>query len=218
LGKKGLAVWIFSSLTFFSVAHLIESIYVLITGAQIKLISLYPLIGQKLATITPVTYLWLSAIASISFWGITCAIAFENPMEKFLNKVLCDAKRQSVAESKMVEDKSEVLDAMYETIESSNATISSVKDLITNVRTEVKGIQPLTAAIDLIRMELTDLTKEVEKLEGSVKYSYVCLACGKPLLPEFKVCPYCGEDAKLLRSSKLTVPDGKLLNSTSLLP
>jgi rRNA maturation endonuclease Nob1 len=200
------------------VAHLVESIYVLISGAQIKLISLYPFIGQKLATITPVTYLWLSAIASISFWGITCAIAFENPMEKFLNKVLCDAKRQSVAESKMVEDKSEVLDAMYETIESSNATISSVKDLITNVRTEVKGIQPLTAAIDLIRMELTDLTKEVEKLEGSVKFSYVCLACGKPLLPEFKVCPYCGEDAKLLRSSKITAPEGKLLNSTSLLP
>jgi rRNA maturation endonuclease Nob1 len=218
LAKKGLTVWIFSSLTFFSVAHLIESIYVMITGAQIKLISMYPLIGQKLATINPVTYLWLSAIASISFWGVTCAIAFENPMEQFLNKVLCDAKRQSLAESKMVEDKSEVLDAMYETIESSNATISSVKDLITNVRTEVKWIQPLTTSIDLIRMELTDLTKEVEKLEGSMKYSYVCLACGKTLLPEFKVCPYCGEDAKLLRSSQLTVPDGKLLNSTSLLP
>lgn len=131
-------------------------------------------------------------------------------MEQFLNKVLSDAKRQSVAESQMVEDKSSVLDAMYETMESSNATIASVKDLISNVRSEVKAIQPLATTIDLIRLELSELTKEVDGLEGKIKFSYVCLACGKPLLPEFKICPYCGEDARLLRSPTLTVPEQKL--------
>jgi rRNA maturation endonuclease Nob1 len=205
LAKRGLAVWFFSSLTFLSMAHLAESIYVVITGAQIKLLAIYPLIGQKLATISPIAYLWFSTGASLSFWAVTCAMAFENPMEQFLKNVLSDAKRQSVAESQVVEEKSEVLDAMYETIESSNATIASVKDLVSNVRSEVRGIQPLTAAIDLIRVELTDLTKEVEKLEGTMNNSYLCLACGKPLLPEFKICPYCGEDAKLLRAPKLTM-------------
>jgi rRNA maturation endonuclease Nob1 len=210
LAKKGPAVWVFSSLTFLSMAHLVEAIYVLITGVHIRLLGIYPFIGQELDAISPMMYFWLSVFASLIFWGITCAIAFANPMEEFLNKVLSDAKRQSVAESQMVEDKSEMLDAMYETIESSNATIASVKDLIFNVRSEVKGIQPLTSTIDMIRLELGDLAKEVEGLEGKMKFSYVCLACGKPLLPEFKICPYCGEDARLLRSPVLSVPEQKL--------
>jgi rRNA maturation endonuclease Nob1 len=211
LAKKGLTVWVFSSFTFLSVAHLVEAIYVLITGVQTRLLGVYPFIGQELSTMSSMMYFWLSVIASLIFWGITCAIAFANPMEEFLNKVLSDAKRQSMAELQIVEDKSEVFDAMYETIESSNAAIASVKDLVSNVRSEVKGIQPLATTIDLIRLELSQLTKEVDGLEGKMKFSYVCLACGKPLLPEFKICPYCGEDARLVRSPTLAVPKQKLM-------
>jgi rRNA maturation endonuclease Nob1 len=210
LAKKGLAVWVFSSLTFLSVAHLTEAIYVLITGAPMRLLGIYPFIGQELSNMSIMMYFWLSVFASIISWGITCAIAFSNPMEEFLNKVLSDAKRQSGAESQMVEEKSEMLDAMYETIESSNATIASVKDLVSNVRSEVKGIQPLATTIDLIRLELSELAKEVDGLEGKMKFSYVCLACGKPLLPEFKICPYCGEDARLLGSPTLTVSEHRM--------
>ena len=209
MAKKGLSVWIFSSLTFVSIAHLIEAIYVLVSGSEIKLLKLYPLVGGNLNSVSPVLYLWLSAVASLVSWGITCAIAFENPLEELMKKAVADAKKQSVAETKVVEDKSEILDAMYETLESSSETIANVKDMICNVRTEVKEIQPLATTVDLIRLELNDLAKEVEKLEDNVKYSYVCLACGKPLLPEFKICPYCGEDARLLRTPVIAVTDQK---------
>lgn len=209
MAKKGLSVWIFSSLTFVSVAHLIEAIYVLVSGSGIKLLKLYPFVGGNLNNVSPVLYLWLSAVASLVFWGITCAIAFENPMEKLLKKAVADAKNQSAAETKVVEDKSEILDAMYETLESSSETIANVKDMICTVRAEVREIQPLATTVDLIRLELNDLAKEVEKLEDNVKYSYVCLACGKPLLPEFKTCPYCGEDARLLRTPVIAVTDQK---------
>lgn len=209
MAKKGLSVWIFSSLTFLSVAHLIEAIYVLISGSQIRLLKIYPFIGEKLSNIPSTTYLWISGVASLVFWGITCAIAFANPMQEFLEKVLADAKKQTAVETQLVEDKGEVLDAMYETIESSSETIASVKDLICNVRAEVKEIQPLATTVDLVRLELNDLAKEVEKLEGKMQYSYVCLACGKPLLPEFKICPYCGEDARLLRTPIISVIDQK---------
>jgi rubrerythrin len=209
LAKKGLAVWIFSSLTFLSVAHLVEAIYVIISGSQIRLLKIYPLIGQELGSINAVTYLWLSVLVSLVCWGITCSIAFENPMEQFLNKILTDAKKQSAAEAQTVENKSEILDAMYETIESNTQTIAAVKDMICNVRTEVKEIEPLMTTVDLIRMELGGLTKEVETLEGKMRFSYVCLACGKPLLPEFKICPYCGEDTKLLRSPLVAAPEQK---------
>ena len=209
MASKGFSIWILSSLTFLSVAHLVEAIYVFTSGTQIKLLQLYPLVGGYLSNISPVVYLWLSAGASLIFWGITCGVAFDNPLEKILKKALMDAKQQSIAEAHMVEDKSEILDAMYDTIESSNDTIASVKDMICNVRSEVKEIQPLSTTVDLIRMELNDLAKDVEKLEANVKYSYVCLACGKPLLPEFKICPYCGEDAKLLRTPVIAVTDQK---------
>jgi rRNA maturation endonuclease Nob1 len=207
LANKGLSVWILSSLTFVSVAHLIEAIYVLISGSQIRLLQLYPFVGGLLSNVSPVLYLWVSAAASLVFWGTTCTVAFENPLEKLLKKALTDAKKQSAAENQVVEDKSEILDAMCETIESSSEVIASVKDMICNVRAEVKEIKPLATTVDLIRLELNDLAKDVEKLENNVKYSYVCLACGKPLLPEFKICPYCGEDARSLTTPVIAMTD-----------
>lgn len=209
MAKKGLAVWIFSSLTFVSVAHLVEAIYVFISGSPIRLLRLYPLIGERLGNIAPTTYLWVLVPLTAIFWGVTCTITFDNPMEDFLNKVLSDAKKQSVAESKVVEEKSEMLDAMYETIESNAQTMAGVKDMICNVRTEVKEIQPLVSAVDLIRLEVSELAKEVEGLEGKMQYSYVCVACGKPLLPEFKICPYCGESTKLLKATVMAATDQK---------
>ena len=200
MAKKGLAVWIFGSLTFLSVAHLVDSIYALISGAESRLLTIYPFIGEKLSAMLPIHYVSVSALVSLLCWGITCAIVFENPMEEFLNKVLSDAKRQSSVESQMLDSKSEILDAMYETVESGSAAIATVKDMMCNVRSEVKQLQPLASTVDLIRLELSELTKELERLEGKMKFPYVCLSCGKPLLPEFKICPYCGEDAQLLRT------------------
>lgn len=209
MAKKGLAVWICSSLTFLSVTHLVEAIYDVVSGAEIKLLAIYPLVGEKLGSADSLTYLWFSAATSLVLWGITCAVAFENPVEDFLKRMLSDAKKQGAVETQMLEGKSELLDAMYETIESSSATIAGVKDLISNVRTEVKIIQPLATTVDLVRQELSDLTKEVEQLEGKMNYQYLCLARGKPLLPEFKICPYCSEEAKLFKTPVLATSEEK---------
>jgi hypothetical protein len=114
LAKKGIAVWIFSSLTFIALAHLIESLGVLISNTQIRLLQLYPFIGEKLQTITPTIYFLGSALATFFLWGITCAIVFENPIEAFLNKILLDAKKQSVVETQLLDQKSELLDVMNE--------------------------------------------------------------------------------------------------------
>jgi rRNA maturation endonuclease Nob1 len=199
LTKKGISVWLFSSLTFIALIHLIEAISVLIFNNQIKLLQLYPFINEKLLQlITPMAYFWISAAATIILWGITCAIAFENPMETFLNRILSDAKRQSAVETQLLEDKSEILDAMYETIESDNKILTQVKDLMCNVRADVKEIQPLTENMEKIKTELNNLKKEIKSFEVKMKYPNVCLACGKPILPEFKICPYCGENIKLL--------------------
>jgi len=209
LAKKGISVWLFSSLTFIALLHLTEAISVLVFNNKIRLLGLYPFIGEKLQTITPTTYFWLSATATFVLWGITCAIAFANPVETFLNKILSDAKTQTAVEAQLLEDKSEILDVMSETIESNNETLTNVRDLIYNVRTEVKEIQPLKESVEKARAELSSLRKEVKKLEEKVKFPNLCLACGKPLLPEFKMCPYCGEQIKVQQASVIELKDYK---------
>jgi hypothetical protein len=177
--------------------HLADAISVLLFNGQAHLLQLYPFIGAELQAISSTTYLIASATSTLIFWGITCAAAFDSPIEQFLNKILSDAKKQSVLEAQTVAEKSEVLDAMYETIEASNETLLRVVDIVHNVRTEVKGIQPLTLTVENIRTELGNLKKEVKRIEEKGKLPLLCTACGRPLSPEFNLCPYCGESMKL---------------------
>ena len=209
MAKKGISIWLFSSLTFIALLHLAEAISVLVFNNEIRLLKLYPFINEKLQAITPITYFWVSAATTFILWGITCAIAFANPVETFLNKILSDAKTQGAVEAQLLEEKSEILDSMNETIESNNEILAHVRDLIYNVRTEVKEIHPLKESLEKMKTELGSLRKETKKLEDKVNFQILCPACGKPLLPEFKICPYCGEDMKLHQASVITLKDYK---------
>jgi len=209
LAKKGISVWLFSSLTFLALVHLIDAISVLVFNSQIKLFQLYPFINEKLQAIIPNTYFWVSAITTFILWGITCAIAFENPVETFLNKILSDAGKQGAVETQVLDEKSELLDAMNETVEMNNTLLAQVKDIMYNVRTEVKEIQPLTENVEKLKTELSRLKREFKKFEENVKHPNKCPMCGKPILPEFKVCPYCGENLKLLPEAVIAFKDYK---------
>ena len=210
MGKKGISVWILSSLTFLSILHLFEAITVLFFSNQIRLIQIYPVLGEKLMqTLTPATYFWASAITTFALWGITCAIAFENPVEAFLNKILSDAKQQTGVETQVLEEKSNVIDAMFETIESNNETLAHVKDIVYNTRTDVKEIQPMKESIEKIKTELGSLKREVKRMDEKIGFSNICPACGKPLLPEFKMCPYCGERIRSPQAPTISLKDYK---------
>jgi rubrerythrin len=197
LAKKGLYVWLFSSLTFISLVHLADAISVMFFNNQEHLLQLYPFIGAKLQTMPPALYLMASVASTVAFWGITCAVAFNSPVEQFLNKIILEAKKQSAVEAQTVAGKSELLDAMYETIEASHETLSHVVDIVCNVRTEVKGIEPLTLTVENIKSELGNLKKEVKRMEEKEKLPLLCSTCGRPLSPEFRLCPFCGENIKL---------------------
>jgi len=209
LAKKGISVWLFSSLTFIALLHLTEAISVLFFNNEIRLLQLYPFINEKLQAITPITYFWVSAAATFILWGITCAIAFANPVDTFLNKILSDAKTQGTVEAQLLEEKSEIPDSMSETIESNNEILAQVRDLIYNVRTEVKEIHPLKESVEKMKTELGSLRKEAKKLEERVNFPNLCPTCGKPLLPEFKICPYCGENVKLLPEKVISLKEYK---------
>ncbi|MBM4400965.1 MAG: zinc ribbon domain-containing protein, partial [Crenarchaeota archaeon] len=191
--KKGIAIWLFSTLTFISLIHLIDAAAAVLFNNQIQLLQLYPFISQQLQQIPTYTYLYISGASTAILWAVTCLIAFDNPVETFLNKVLSDAKTQTVTEAQVLESKSELFDLMYETVESDSETLAQVKDLMRNMRAEVKDIQPMKETMEKTRIELISLRKQMKMLEEKMLFTIICPACGKLLRPDFKLCPYCGE-------------------------
>jgi DNA repair exonuclease SbcCD ATPase subunit len=197
LRKKGIAIWLFSTLTFISLLHLIDAATAVLFNSQIQILQLYPLINQQLQQIPIDIYLYISAASTAILWAITCLIAFDNPVETFLNKILSDAKNQTTTEAQILESKSELFDLMYETVESDSETLAQVKDLMRNMRAEVKDIQPIKETMEKTRTEIGSLKKQIKTLEEKLLFTIICPACGKLLRPDFKLCPYCGESITL---------------------
>ena len=206
--KKGIAIWLFSTLTFIALIHLIDAASALLFNNPIQLLQLYPFINQQLQQIPIDIYLYVSAASTAIMWGITCLVAFDNPVETFLNKILSDAKKQTATEAQILESKSEIFDQIYETIESDSETLAQVKDLTRNMRAEVKDIQPIKETIEKTRTELKSVKKQMTALEEKLLFTIVCPACGKLLRPDFKLCPYCGENIQL-QQKMIVVKDYK---------
>jgi DNA repair exonuclease SbcCD ATPase subunit len=208
LRKKGIAIWLFTTLTFISLIHLIDAATAILFNNPIQLLQLYPFINQQLQQIPTYAYLYISGASTVILWGITCLIAFDNPVEAFLNKVLSDAKKQTATETQLLESKSDLFDLMYETIESDSETLAQVKDLMRNMRAEVKDIQPIKETMEKTRTELSSLKKQIKTLEEKLLFTMLCPACGQALRPDFKLCPYCGENIKL-QEKMIAVKDYK---------
>lgn len=205
VARKGLSVWLLSSLTFVALLHMVDAISAFVFGNSIKLLSLYPLVGEQLSAVAPSMYFWISAVVTLVLWGITCGVAFENPVETFLNKILSDATTHSGVETEILESKSEVIDAMFETVEAGNETLAQLKDLVCNVRSDAREIQPLKESVETVKADLSSLKKDFRKIREKASFPDMCRACGKPLMPEFNMCPYCGEVIRPIEPSVITM-------------
>jgi hypothetical protein len=132
--KKCMAIWILTTFTFIALIHLIEAITVIMLNNPIRLTQLYPFIGEFLKSMAPATYFYVSALSTAILWGVTCLVAFHNPVEVYLYK-------RSATEVQL-QEKGELLDRMYETMESDHETLVQLKGIVRNVQTEVKELKP----------------------------------------------------------------------------
>ena len=123
----------------------------------------------------PTVYLLVSAFSTLVFWGLTCTVAFDSPLEQFLKRVA----------------------RARETLEASQETLSQVVDTVHNVRTEVEDVQPLSMTVENIEAEMGKLKKEFRRIEEKGKLQPLCATCGKPVSLEFRLCPFCGDPIKL---------------------
>jgi len=190
--KRGVTVWIFSSLSFLAAIHALEASLALFFNTETILLKSYPIINAL--SINPAAYLLASTVTTITLWGITCKAAVETPVERFLNKTLSDAKRQSELECEMVDDNRSVLDMMCETMTENNKVLAQTRDVTFNVRSELVNLRSLPEETERLSKEVEGLKKELKKLKENFKKPNLCPSCGNTVLPRFKVCPYCGEN------------------------
>jgi hypothetical protein len=198
--KKGIIIWIFSTLTVITLIHLIDAVNALVFNNQIQLLQLYPIINGFLSQSSTQIYLYITALTTAILWGVTCIIAFDNPVETFLNKILSDAKQQTIDEEQVMENKGELFDLMYETMESDSETLSQVKDLFRNVRTEVRDITPMKDSMEKTKRDLDKIRTQLINLEEKVLFPMLCPSCKQPIRADFKHCPYCGVLMEFLKS------------------
>lgn len=120
---KSTAIWFLTSITFISLVHLIEAITAIIFNNPIRLLQLYPY-GNVLATsFTPTTYLYVTATATAVLWAATCLVAFNNPVESYVNK-------RVRTDEKLIQDRDALLDSMCETVESDHRTLTRLTDIM----------------------------------------------------------------------------------------
>jgi ribosomal protein L32 len=189
--KRGFTVWVFSTLSIVAATHALDAILALFFSKDVVLLRLYPVIGAL--EVNPLSYLLASAGVTVLFWGFTCILVVETPVERFLNTVLSDAKRQTEIECDVVDDNRSMLDMICETITENATILTQTRDLTYNIKSELRELHPLTDKIEQMKLDLETLKKELESFKETVKKPNVCPSCGKIVLPRFKVCPYCGE-------------------------
>jgi hypothetical protein len=124
--QKCIAIWALTTVTFISLIHLIEAITAIMFNNPIRLLQLYPFIGESLKTIAPQTYLYITATTTVILWGITCLIAFHNPVELYLN-------RRETTEIAL-QDKGEILDRVCETVESDHQKLTQLTDIVHKIQ------------------------------------------------------------------------------------
>jgi len=171
-------VWIFGFLTFLAVLHTFDAVLGLTVGNKNLLLKLYPF-KDLFANVDIVTYFFASLVSTFMLLGVTCAVAFHNPLEALINKTLAEIELEENPNDHTLESKTSVLEMISDTLTSNSVALQSVKDDANTVRYE----------ISILKTKLDNLEKDITKLTKLMK----CPSCGKEISPDFKLCPFCGE-------------------------
>lgn len=184
--KKGIGVWIFGFLTFLGVLHTFDAVLSFTLGGTNSLLKLNPFYGliyNMFGGIDAASYFWASIIFTFVLFGISCVIAFHDPIAAFINRVISDAKSEENPADLHLESGINVFEMINDSVTSNSILLNKIKDSMENVKD----------SINAVKIELKTLGPSLGKLETGLSPVRKCPSCGKDVSPDFKVCPYCGE-------------------------
>ncbi len=171
-------VWIFGFLTFLAVLHTFLAALASFLGNADLLMKLYPF-KNLFGELDIGTYFLASLVVVFILFGITCAVAFHNPIEALINKTLAEVESEENPGDNTLESKASALEMINDTLTSNSVVLQSVKDDVNAVRYEMSNLK---TRLDKLEKEMTKLTKLMK-----------CPSCSKDISPDFKLCPFCGE-------------------------
>lgn len=193
--NRGKYTWVFGSLSFIAIIHVIEAFITLFFNKEIVLLRMYPFVGST--SINTLSYLLVSLIGTSVLIAVTFKLALSSPLENYLNMIMSEANRVNEEECEMVANNHSMLDMMYESIDYISTMLGQTKNLTCNVRSELVNLRSIPQKTDKLSAELKQVKKVLFQLKQSVKKSKTCPSCNKDVLDSFKICPYCGEALKL---------------------
>jgi len=173
--KRGIAVWIFGFLTFLAILHTFDATLSFTIGNVNSILKLYP-IGDALEKLDVTTYLWASIVSTFILFGITCIIAFHDPIEILINRMLSSVETEENPTDHTIESSLCTLELMNSTLTSNSIVLHTLKDNTSALKADVGR-----------------LVTRLEELERGFKRLKTCPSCGKEISSDFRLCPYCGE-------------------------
>jgi len=190
---KAVVVWIFGFLTFLAILNTLEAFFALTQSTPITLLRLYPF-SNWFGTVDVSMYFLGSLSATFVLWGVTCFIALRNPLDIWLGKILKEAQAENEEEVSIVSTKGNILEMMNDSLLNNSIELNNVKDLLSNVRAEMLGMRPVKDVVEHLKSDMTHLKTTLKKLETNLTRNRICPACAKDVQPDFRICPYCGEN------------------------
>ncbi len=158
---KSITIWALTSLTFIALIHLVEAIFVVALNSPIRLPQLYPFISGFTSSLTPFTYFWTTAVSTIALWGVTCLVAFHNPVELYLQK-------RELTETQ-IQDKRDAINMMCEPVESDHQTLMQLSELVRKMQKDSAPKQVPLPWKDTSREKSSYKTKPVKAKTCALK-------------------------------------------------
>jgi len=155
--------------------HTFDALVGLTTGNPSLLLKIYPF-QNLLNNVDVVIYFWVSLASAFILFGITCAVAFHNPIEALINRTLAEVELEENPNDQVLDSKTSALEMISDTLTSDSIVLRSVKD-----------------DVNAVRYDISNLKTRRDRLEKDLTKLMTCPSCGKEISPDFKLCPFCGE-------------------------
>ena len=93
--------------------------------------------------------------------AMTFRLAFSNPLDCFIEKILSDANSVNEAECEMVTDNRSILDMMCESITHISQVLAQTKDITFNVRSELTNLRSIPETTQFLSEEIKEVKKNL---------------------------------------------------------
>ncbi len=209
--KKSIVVWIFGCLTFFAGLHTFDAVLSLASntdnaGSLLQLYPFYNQIKETIGKLDAVTYFWLSLVSTLAFMGVTCSLAFYDPILAYVKKVISETKVDDAQADPRLDSELTALAMINESLTTHGILLNKVKN----------ELGPLKDGINALKIDMTRLRGKIGGLETDLAKLRKCPACGKDVLPQFKFCPHCGEKLSLYVLVRRLPKQGQVLTKKEL--